>query len=298
MTAPAPLAVLYADEALVAIDKPAGIAVHRSHLVGQDEEYLIDRVRAATGRTLYLAHRLDRATSGVLLLAADREMAAALGQQFMQHAVHKTYLGVVRGWPEPEGQIDYPLDAPGKPGPKAALTRWRRLATAEVPIPMGRYPQQRYALLALQPETGRYQQLRRHLHHVSHHLVGDTTHGRGDHNRLFRIHYGLHRLLLHAWRLELAHPRSGAPLRIEAPPDADWMRLLHRLDWDQALAAADQPAASATGAGPPANAHVEGLAAAADAGSGANAPAVAGHAAAAATGPGPDSSGPADPGRA
>jgi tRNA pseudouridine65 synthase len=250
MGEPVPIAVLHADEALVAVDKPAGIAVHRSRLVGRDEEYLIDRVRAATGRTLYLAHRLDRATSGVLLLAADRDVAAALGRQFMQHAVRKTYLGVVRGWPEPEGLVDYPLDAPGKPGPKPARTRWRRLATVEVPIPMGRYPQQRYSLLALEPETGRYQQLRRHLHHVSHHLVGDTTHGRGDHNRLFRIHYGIHRLLLHAWRVELAHPRSGAPLRIEAAADAEWMRLLQRLGWDEALAATG-PGPDSAGPGDP-----------------------------------------------
>lgn len=282
MTATTPLAVLYADEALVAIDKPAGIAVHRSRLVGQDEEYLIDRARAATGRTLYLAHRLDRATSGVLLLAADRDMAAALGLQFMQHAVHKTYLGVVRGWPEPEGLVDYPLDAPGKPGPKPARTRWRRLATAEVAIPMGRYAQQRYALLALEPETGRYQQLRRHLHHISHHLVGDTTHGRGDHNRLFRIHYGIHRLLLHAWRVELAHPRSGAPLRIEAAPDAEWMRLLQRLGWGDALTGpAPAPALALALAPAPAPA-----------------PATATATATVPKAPGPDSSGPADPARA
>ena len=246
MDASASIAVLYADAALVAIDKPAAMAVHRSRLVGRDDEYLIDRVRAATGRTLYLAHRLDRATSGVLLLAADRAMAAALGRQFMQREVRKTYLGVVRGWPAPEGLIDHPLAAPGKPEPKPALTRWRRLATAEVPIAMGRYPVQRYALLALQPETGRHHQLRRHLHHVSHPLVGDTTHGRGDHNRLFRIHFGSHRLLLHAWRVELAHPCSGAALRIEAAPDAGWMRLLQRLGWARALAAESPPIAATT----------------------------------------------------
>ena len=236
MTATTPLAVLYADEALVAIDKPAGIAVHRSRLVGRDDEYLIDRARAATGRTLYLAHRLDRATSGVLLLAADRTMAAALGRQFMQREVRKTYLGVVRGWPAPKGQVDHPLDAPGKPEPRPGLTRWRCLATVEVPIARGRYPQQRYALLALEPETGRHHQLRRHLHHVSHHLVGDTTHGRGDHNRLYRMHFAIHRLMLHAWRIELAHPATGAPLRIEAPPDATWTGLMQRFGWEGALA--------------------------------------------------------------
>lgn len=242
-----PLAVLHADEALVAVAKPAGLAVHRSHLVGRDEEYLIDLARIATGRTLYLAHRLDRATSGVVLLAADRDMAAALGRQFMQRSVRKAYLGVVRGWPESEGVVDYPLDAPGKREARPARTQWRRLATVELPLAMGRYPQQRYALLWLEPETGRYQQIRRHLHHVSHPLIGDTTHGRGDHNRLFRVHFGVHRLLLHAWRVALAHPRSGEPLEIEAPLDADWRRLLQRLGWEAALAGA---ATGATAPGP------------------------------------------------
>lgn len=225
------LDILYADEALVVVDKPAGLAVHRSHLVGADEDYLIDRVRARTGRTLYLAHRLDRATSGALVLAASKEDAALLGQQFMQRAVGKSYLAVCRGWPAAEGEIDYPLDAPGQREAKAALTRWRTLGNAELEVPMGRYPVQRYALLEMLPETGRYQQLRRHLHHVSHPIVGDTTHGRGDHNRLFRIHLGVHRMLLHAWRLRFAHPRSGVTLALEATPDADWQRVFGRFGW-------------------------------------------------------------------
>ena len=223
--------VLFADDAVVVVDKPAGLAVHRSHLVGADDDYLVDRVRAQTGRTLYLAHRLDRATSGAIVFAASKEHAAALGQQFMQRDVAKTYLAVCRGWPAATGEIDYPLDAPGQREAKPALTRWRTADTAELAIPMGRYPVQRYALLVVQPETGRYQQIRRHFHHISHHLVGDTTHGRGDHNRLFRIHLRVHRMLLHAWRIGFRHPRSGLPLQIEAPPDADWQRVLDRFEW-------------------------------------------------------------------
>lgn len=226
-----PIPILYADEALVVVDKPAGLAVHRSHLVGRDEDYLVDRIREQTGRLLYLAHRLDRATSGVLVLAAGKDVAATLGAQFMQRAVEKTYLGVCRGWPDAEGVIDHPLDAPGHPEPKPSVTRWRTLATGTLAVPMGRYPEQRYGLLALEPETGRHQQIRRHLHHVSHPLLGDTTHGRGDHNRLFRIHLGVHRLLLHAWRLSFAHPVDGRTLAVEAPLDADWQRVFDRFGW-------------------------------------------------------------------
>ena len=234
-----PLDLLHLDDALVAVDKPPGIAVHRSQLVGADDHYLIDRLRAQVDGTLYLAHRLDRATSGVLLVARSREIAAELGQQLMDRAVVKEYLAVVRGWPDEEGCIDHPLSGASLKGPRReARTRWRRLATAELPIEMGRYPQQRYSLLAVQPETGRYQQIRRHFAHASHHLIGDTTHGRGDHNRLFRIHWSMHRLLLHAWRLEFAHPASGERICIEAPLDASWQRVLAAFGWDAALTAA------------------------------------------------------------
>lgn len=233
----APLSLLYLDEALVVVDKPAGIAVHRSNLVGSDEDYLIDRVRAQVDGPLYLAHRLDRATSGVLLVARSREVAAALGEQLMQRSVAKRYLAVVRGWPDETGCIDHPLSGASLKGPaREARTRWQRLATVELPIAMGRYPQQRYALLAVEPETGRYQQIRRHFAHASHHLIGDTTHGRGDHNRLFRMHWSLHRLLLHAQRLEFAHPLHGGRLAVQAPPDADWQRIAAAFGWSEALA--------------------------------------------------------------
>jgi tRNA pseudouridine65 synthase len=231
------LAILHSDDALVAIAKPPGLAVHRSQLIGNDDDYFIDAARRATGRTLYLAHRLDRATSGVLLLAATKEVATTLGEQFMSRAVEKHYLAVCRGWPEESGVIDHPLDAPGKRVPKPALTRYTRLATHEWPIAMGRYPAQRYALLDVEPETGRYQQIRRHFHHVSHHLIGDTTHGRGDHNRLFRQHLGVHRLLLHAWALSFAHPVDGTRMTIVAPPDSAFRRVADAFGWTETIVA-------------------------------------------------------------
>nr|WP_306673942.1 pseudouridine synthase [Tahibacter caeni] len=234
--------LLHVDEALVAVDKPPGIAVHRSQLVGADDDYLIDRLRAQVDGPLHLAHRLDRATSGVLLVARSREIAAELGRQLMERRVGKEYLAVVRGWPDVEGCIDHPLSGSSLKGPlREARTRWRRLATAELPIEMGRYPQQRYSLLAVQPETGRYQQIRRHFAHASHHLIGDTTHGRGDHNRLFRIHWSSHRLLLHAWRLDFVHPVGGERLCLQASLDASWQRVLAAFGWDAVLAAAEAP---------------------------------------------------------
>lgn len=235
----APLHVLYRDEHLIAVDKPAGLAAHRSRLIGSDDAYLVERLREETARHYVLVHRLDRATSGVVLAACERGVAAELGAQFMARTVSKRYLAVCRGWPEPEGTIDKALDAPGKREPKPALTRYRRLATAELDIALGRYPQQRYALLQVAPKTGRYQQIRRHFHHISHHLIGDTTHGRGDHNRLFRQHLGVFRLLLHAWRIGFTHPVTGEALAIEAPLDQTFQRVFARLGWEHALVHAD-----------------------------------------------------------
>lgn len=238
MTASDDRLILFADAELLAVDKPAGLAVHRSRLVGRDEDYLVDRLRRDIDGPLHLVNRLDRATSGLVLVARSPVVAATLGGQFMSRAVEKTYLALVRGWLDDEGIIDYPLTVGGMTGErKPASTRWRTLARTEVPVAIGRYERQRYSLLSLHPDTGRYRQLRRHLHHVHHPIVGDTTLGRGEHNRLFRQHFGSHRLLLHAWRLALAHPADGRPLRFEAPPDATWRSLFDRFGWLDALSA-------------------------------------------------------------
>ncbi len=114
---------------------------------------------------------------------------------------------------------------------KPAITHWRRLATTEVPIAINRYPQQRYALVEVIPETGRYRQIRRHFAHLRHPLIGDTSHGRTEHNRLFKQHFNVHRLLLHAHRLAFDHPLTGQRMRIEAPLDAEFVRVLQRFSW-------------------------------------------------------------------
>jgi tRNA pseudouridine65 synthase len=225
--------VLYQDDAVLAVNKPANLAVHRSTFVGPADAFLVDLLREQVGDNVYLAHRLDRATSGVLLVARSKEVAAALGEQFMQRTVHKQYLVVVRGWPEPaEGVVDYPLPGSRETGPRReARTHYRRLATIEVPIALGRYPQQRYALLQAEPESGRFRQIRKHLAHIHHPVIGDCQHGRSDHNRLYKQHFGCHRMLLHAWRLRFAHPVTGTAMEIGAPLDDAYGALLERFGW-------------------------------------------------------------------
>jgi tRNA pseudouridine65 synthase len=229
--------VLYVDDELAVIAKPAGLMAHASPMARGEDDFLVDRLRAQFERNVVLAHRLDRATSGCVLVAFDREIAAALGAQFMARSVDKTYLAVCRGWPEESGVIDHPLDGgPGKPVKKPAITAYRRLAIAELAQESEHFPTSRYALLECTPDTGRWRQIRRHLKHISHHLIGDTSHGDGRHNRAFRMR-GVHRMLLHAHTLGFAHPRSGKRIEVVAPLDAEFERSLALCGWSLPSAA-------------------------------------------------------------
>ncbi len=226
-----PLQVLYGDDALAVVNKPAGLMVHDSKLAGGESDFLADRLREQLGRPIFLVHRLDRATSGCLLAAFDRGTASRLGQVMMSRDVEKDYWAICRGWPEERFVVDHPLDGgPGKPQKKPAVTRFTRLATCELPMPSQGFETSRYALLCAQPETGRFRQIRRHLKHVFHHLIGDTSHGDGRHNRNFRM-LGVHRMLLHARRLAFTHPRSGERIVVEAPVDAEFARALALFDY-------------------------------------------------------------------
>ena len=226
------LQVLYRDEMLAVVDKPAGLMVHDSALARGETDFAAERLRAQFGRPIHLVHRLDRATSGCLLLAFEREVAGALGRQFMSREVEKTYLAVCRGWPADEAfSIDHPLDGgPGKPEKKPAVTMVRVLARGELEEPAAGFPTSRFALIECRPQTGRFRQIRRHLKHVDHHLIGDTSHGDGRRNMAFRMR-GVHRMLLHARALTFVHPASGAARRVQAPLDAAFSRALALLGW-------------------------------------------------------------------
>ncbi len=227
MPVPSPLAVLYADASLAVVDKPAGLMVHDSALARGETDFAADRLREQFGKPIFLVHRLDRATSGCLLLAFDRETASAMGKAVMSGEVEKHYLAMCRGWPaEQTFLVDHPLDGgPGKPLKKSAQTAFEVLDTCELAIPSAGFETSRYALLRASPLTGRFRQIRRHLKHLSHHLIGDTSHGDGRHNRQFRM-LGIHRMLLHSQQLGFLHPHTGERLEVEAPVDAEFARAL------------------------------------------------------------------------
>jgi tRNA pseudouridine65 synthase len=231
MTAPPSIPILYRDRHYIAVHKPPGLLVHRSP-ISRDERFLLQTLRDQVGQRLYPIHRLDRATSGVVVFGLDGESAGRLAGEFEQRRVAKQYLALVRGWLEDAGTIDHPVtDEEGSNRPQPALTRYRCLARCELPVAVDRYPSSRYSLVSVTPETGRRQQIRKHFKHISHHLIGDTSHGSGRHNAFFRERFAIHRLMLLAQTLGFVHPYTGEPMRLAAEPEPDWTRVAAGLGW-------------------------------------------------------------------
>ncbi len=239
------LDILYRDDCLVAINKPAGLLVHRSDIDRHETRFAVQLLRDQIGQRVHPLHRLDKGTSGVLLFALDAGSARAIGGQFQRDEVNKRYLAIVRGWPPETGVIDHPLsrqfddygrkfgaDSPGEALP--AVTEYQRLATVELPEPVDRYPTSRYALVSLNPKSGRQHQLRRHMKHIAHPIIGDATWGKGVHNRYFQQRFGCGRLLLACTRIELRHPQDARKLSIVAPLEKSFAGVVRALGWDAA----------------------------------------------------------------
>lgn len=235
------LEIIYQDEWLVAVNKPSGWLVHRSWLDRHETVFVMQTVRDQIGKHVFTVHRLDRPTSGVLLMALSSEVAHLLSQQFENHQIQKRYHAVTRGWLEEEAVLDYPLveeldkiadkKATQNKEPQPAVTHYRGLATVEMPVPVGRYPTARYSLMELEPKTGRKHQLRRHMSHLRHPMIGDSKHGDLRQNRGAAEHFGCERLMLHASQLSLNHPVTGEPLCLRATLDDTWMQMMSQFGW-------------------------------------------------------------------
>jgi tRNA pseudouridine65 synthase len=200
--------VLYRDRWILAVNKPSGLLTHRGW--ANDRETALSVARGLAGQHVYPVHRLDRATSGVLLFALDRDVAAELGSERDAGGFEKRYVALVRGIAPDAIEIDHAIASEPGEEPKPARTSVRRVGSFE-----------RYSLVEAIPHTGRTHQIRRHLKHISHPVIGDTRYGHGEHNRLFRTRFGLHRLALHATLLAFTHPRTGDRVVVDAALTAD-----------------------------------------------------------------------------
>lgn len=219
--------LLHVDAHVVIANKPSGLLVHRGW--DDDDDVALFRVRDAIGQRVHPLHRLDRGTSGALVFARDPVTAAALAAAFAEGRIGKEYVALVRGVPPDEGVVDYAIPK-SEDGPRvAAVTRFRRL---------GASPVDRCSLVLAMPETGRLHQVRRHLRHITHPLVGDVRYGVGAINRHYRATYELHRLALHAWRIGFTHPVTGERLDVTAKPPEDLHLALEKLGLADAWPAA------------------------------------------------------------
>lgn len=227
------LKVLHIDAHLVAIDKPAGLLVHRTALDAHERRFAMQMLRDQLGAQVWPVHRLDKGSSGVLLFALNADVARVLCAAFEQGQMDKRYQALVRGWPtETGGTIDHALARDPERASEgqvllASRTDWRMLARVEWPFATdAHFSSSRYALLEARPHSGRRHQIRRHFKHIAHPIVGDATHGKGAHNRAVARFLGLQRLWLHALELRFTHPVTGASLLLGAAPGPEWDRLL------------------------------------------------------------------------
>ncbi|TPH14055.1 tRNA pseudouridine(65) synthase TruC [Litorilituus lipolyticus] len=267
------LTILYQDDYIVAVDKPAGLFVHRSYMDKDEIYFALQLVRDQIGQYVYPVHRLDRPTSGVLLFALSKEVASKLSDAFanktgeaslntdgenkqrnednsQELSMAKTYYALVRGHLNAideqgnivdRGVIDYPLkEKLDKLGDKyvshhkeaqQAKSFFSVVKQATLPIPLGKYDTIRYSLVKLTPVTGRRHQLRRHLAHLRHPIIGDINYGDNKQNPFFIQHFGFKRLMLIAKSLQFNHPVTGKRVIIEVKFDKQWQSIFNQFNW-------------------------------------------------------------------
>ncbi|GHB25710.1 pseudouridine synthase [Mongoliitalea lutea] len=231
------LEIIFEDDYFIAINKPAGVLVHKTHLADEEEDLIAVKIlQAQTGIKVFPIHRIDRPTTGVLLFAKSSEAASRMQPILRSSEVEKNYLCIVRGHlKEKSGLIDQPLKKKIYGELQEAQTSYWVLDETSIPYnTTGRYPSSRYSLLRCHPHTGRMHQIRRHMAHIRHYILGDTTHGDNTQNNFFRKEWGLNNLLLHAWQLSCVHPFTQEPITIQAVVSPIFQKYLKRLEftWD------------------------------------------------------------------
>lgn len=235
------LEILYQDDECVAVNKPPGMLVHRSFVDTRERQNVVRTLKRQIGQRIFTVHRLDRATSGVLIFGLNSDAARYLTTQFERREVQKTYTAIVRGYTDDQVTIDMPLkekydriatpvEATENKPAQEAVTEYRTLTRSELPLSAGKYATSRYSFIRITPHTGRRHQIRRHLKHTSHPIIGDIQHGDHRVNQLVEREFGLRRLMLVASELQIAHPSSGELLTLTARSGEDFERAIVCLD--------------------------------------------------------------------
>lgn len=224
------LEIIYRDEHLIAINKPHGLLVHRSSIAADASEFALQLLRDQIGMKVNPVHRIDRKTGGILLFAFNKEVEIAMQKAFMENQVSKKYLAIVRGHTPDAESIDYPLRKENGTL-QDAFTKYTTLKRAELDIALGKHPTSRYSLVEAVPTTGRMHQLRKHLSHIFHPIIGDRTHGCNKQNKLFLEQWEMTTMLLHASQLTFKHPVTDGEVKIEAALQPEFSRVMEIMGW-------------------------------------------------------------------
>lgn len=236
----AELSIIYQDDTLVVVNKPSGLLVHRSPIDKREHRFALQEVRNLVGTRVYPVHRLDKPTSGVLIFTKDAESANVVQRNWHDDTCRKHYYAIVRGYTPDNLYIDHALklthdDQKLRDTEEAVIqdaqTTLTTLATASVPIPHGWYEETRLSLVDLHAHTGRRHQLRRHMKHISHPIIGDPKYGKGPLNRLLSNELGLNHLMLHCRQIVIDHPTTHESIEFNAIGDEVWQQALKLFDY-------------------------------------------------------------------
>ncbi len=220
------LDILYQDDYLIAINKPCGLLVHKTNIAEETELFALDMLKQQLNKEVYLLHRIDRPTSGILMFSFTKNIAATMGQMFANREIKKKYVALVRGWMNEDIKLNHPVKNEDKTKEFEAHTDFYPKKQFELPYPVRPFNTARYTLVECHPHHGRWHQIRLHLAHLRNYIVNDRTHGDGHHNRLFTETLNIPSLFLHAKEVSFIHPITKKELHIEAPFPAHWEQFL------------------------------------------------------------------------
>lgn len=217
--------ILYSDSYIVAVNKPAGLLVHRTRIAEEENDFLLQKVRDQIQKHIYPIHRLDRPTSGIVLFALSSEVANRFSNMFQTNEICKEYRAIVRGWFPDNVDLDHPVKNE-KGNQKDARTVFKNISSFELQVPSGRYETTRFSYISCFPKSGRWHQLRQHLAHLRHYIINDRVHGDGKCNRFFSDYFQEKNMFLHASELKFTHPYVEVPIVIKASLPPYWDSLL------------------------------------------------------------------------
>ncbi|MEQ6124025.1 pseudouridine synthase [Pseudotenacibaculum sp. MALMAid0570] len=227
------LEIVHQDKFCVVVNKPNNVLVHHAHHSRNksDELSLLQLLENQLSNKLYPIHRLDRKTSGILLLATETKYVSAFQKLFENQEISKIYYGIVRGFAPASLIIDSPVKGRDADVYKDAETELTCLEKTTLNIPVKPYDSSRYSLVELKPKTGRLHQLRIHMNKISHPLINDAKYGDKNHDLMYAENLGWKNMFLHAGKLEFAHPFTNEQLSLNADFPKDWKELFDKFDW-------------------------------------------------------------------